>query len=130
MFPAVDCKFRYPQVVRERPRILPVVCQFIAGRMSEHVWMHSECEARCAAAALDHPQEPTSASATRLKSSLGVTNTGSPFGFTPWDGAHPVFRLIAHGDAPFAGSDVGCLHEEAAVVDENFAAPSLPSFKT
>ena len=28
-----------PEVVRERPRILPVVGQLVAGRMPQHVWM-------------------------------------------------------------------------------------------
>jgi len=48
-----------PEVMRQRPGVLAIVRQLVAGRMPQHVWMHSESESRRAAGALDHPQEPS-----------------------------------------------------------------------
>jgi len=48
-----------PEVMRQRPSVLAIVRELVAGRMPQHVRMYSEGEARRAGGALDHPQEPS-----------------------------------------------------------------------
>jgi hypothetical protein len=43
------------QVVRQTPGIVAIVGEFVAGRMSEDMWMHWEGEVRCNASPLHHP---------------------------------------------------------------------------
>ena len=43
-----------PEVVRQGPRIVPLVGQLVAAGMAQHVGMNREAEARCLASSLNH----------------------------------------------------------------------------
>jgi hypothetical protein len=46
------------EVVRQRPCVVAIVGELVAGRVPQHVRVNLEREFRCSAGSLDHPQEP------------------------------------------------------------------------
>ena len=47
-----------PQIMRQAPSILPIICELVSRRMSQHMRMNWKRKLCSLASALDHPQEP------------------------------------------------------------------------